>query len=168
MSEKTSKGHGTTSSWKKMMDLQIFVSYSQRTNACFRYLDLSCTGSFSLKDFTDRGKFVISYLNLDSESKSKFPIMDIFRNFDRSGDDRVDLYEFVVGVMERLQALSQNIPLLEAISDEVLSLRAESINEISEVMSKLTDEDFKHGLPRYWASFGSLHYLMLEVLQLRL
>ena len=64
--------------WKLLIERDLFESYSQRINACFNYLDDNGEGFFTLKDVTDRGKFVFSYLGNPLENKNPYAAMDCF------------------------------------------------------------------------------------------
>ena len=58
-----------TRSWKLLIERDLFNTYSQRINASFQYLDDNGNGFFTLKDVTERGKFVFSYLGNQVEQK---------------------------------------------------------------------------------------------------
>ena len=72
-----------------MIERDLFDSYAQRINASFQYLDDNGHGFFTLKDVTDRGKFVFSYLGNQVEHKNAYASMDMFRQYDIRGDGEV-------------------------------------------------------------------------------
>lgn len=71
-----------------------------------------------------KGPYIFTYLSIDVDKDSSFAIMDIFRAFDRSGRGSVFLEEFVLGILERLNAIKKNTELLENIADDLLSIES--------------------------------------------
>ena len=106
--------------WLRMMEIGLFDDvFAQRVNASFQYLDYDGVGYFTLKDLTERGRVVFSYLDIDVDSDT-FAVMDVFRRFDKSGTGRVTIEEFVLSTIDRLHKLSSDHSCLETITDEIL------------------------------------------------
>mgnify|MGYP003386264104 CR=1 FL=1 len=61
--------------WKRIIELNLAQCYPQRLNAAFEYLNTNGTGEFTLKDITDKGKIVFSYLCLDLDQDTSFSVM---------------------------------------------------------------------------------------------
>jgi hypothetical protein len=62
-------------------------------------------------------------------------MMEVFRTFDRSGRGNVFLEEFVLGILDRLNNIRKNADLLEAISEDLLSIESRS-TELTTLLEK--------------------------------
>jgi hypothetical protein len=88
-----------------------------------------------LKDLIQHGPYVFTYLSVDVEKDSSFAMMEVFRTFDRSGRGNVFLEEFVLGILDRLNNIRKNADLLEAISEDLLSIESRS-TELTTLLEK--------------------------------
>lgn len=147
-----------TSLWKRLIDFGIFDNcYPQRLNASFRYLVNSDSNHFSLKDLIQKGSFVFSYLSVRVEHESSFAIMDIFRSFDRSGRGEVSIEEFVMGVMEKMQALMKNDDIIESTAKELFKTEFRPTELVTKIEFGKMNLD---KLTNFGSNFKALSYIL--------
>ena len=151
--------------WKKLMDNGLFEeSYSQRVNACFQYLLGSDVQCFGLRDFTDRGKFVITYLCVNhSLSETSFAIMDIFRRFDRKASGFISLENFVVGIIERLNRFLYDERIIDTIVFESIPSEAVPAAFLQEIL--FASESNQHSYATFVSHFHAFAYLVKSKLE---
>eukprot|EP01033_Poteriospumella_lacustris_P011781 gene11781-8391_t len=116
-------------------------SYSQCINASFQFLcpdgDSNC---FSLKDLIHRGTSILTFLNLDVDKDSNFAVMDLFRLFDRSGRGNVFLEDFVLGIIEKVNTLHEDLETLQKIADHMLQVESRC-TELATLLEKGSSSD---------------------------
>ena len=153
--------------WKRFIDIGVFDdSYPHRLNACFNLLS-SNNNYFSLKDLVQKGHLIFSYLSLNVEhgENNNFTGMDLFKSFDRSGGGQVTIEDFIVGIIEKLNALKNNKSLLENIADEVLSVECRCA-ELTNMLEKgsINGDNF----PMFTSNLKALSYsIRTQIRQLK-
>jgi len=126
--------------WKSLMDLGLFDdSYPQRLRASFLFLcaDNEYTDYFKMTDIVRKGYYVFSYLSIVVEKDSTFALMDLCRQFDRSGSGSIFVEDFVIGVIQRLHNMKENTHLFEEIARDLLSVESRSL-ELANLLEKAT------------------------------
>jgi|AntAceMinimDraft_5_1070358.scaffolds.fasta_scaffold337325_1 hypothetical protein len=59
--------------WKDLIQRDLFDKYSQRVNACFKYLDSAGVGYVGVQHFQNKNNnFVFNYLGLNVDVNKKF------------------------------------------------------------------------------------------------
>lgn len=156
-----------SSSWRRLLDSGVFnASYPHRISACFQFLDADKLGYFTLRDLTERGKFVFTSLSIPPSHDTSFAVMDIFRTFDRSGTGRVHAEEFVVGIAQHVLRLSADAKLMDDIAAELMQhLSPQGIT--SSIVSALDDPAPKllSRCPLFCANMLALKYRVSANLQ---
>lgn len=160
----SSSGSG---SWRRLLESGVFNgSYPHRISACFQFLDADNLGYFTLRDLTERGKFVFSSLSIPPSQDTSFAVMDIFRTFDRSGTGRVHAEEFVVGIAQHVLRLSADAKLMDDVAAELMQqLSPQGIT--SSIVSALDDPASKllSRCPLFCANMLALKYRVSANLQ---
>jgi len=90
------------------MNSGLLAGYAQRVKVSFDFLDIDNNGWFALKDLTERGKHISSYLGLGLDLTSTFSIMDAFRSFDVGIRGRVRLEDFGVSLIIRMLSYDES------------------------------------------------------------
>lgn len=147
-------------SWKRLISTGIFDNnYAQRVNASFQLLNADNLGYFTLRDFTERGKFVFSFLSINSVSASdtSFAIMDVFRKFDKNGTGKIFLEDFVVGIVEKLLLCHVNENILDSIAVELIPHGSTSTKEF---VAHLPLDSFTQTNTLFSMHFGAHIYLI--------
>jgi hypothetical protein len=116
--------------WQRLLELQLLHTYSQKLNAAFECLNSSGRGEFTLKDITEKGKFVFEFLCLEVDQDSSFSVMDTFRHFDRNSSRLVGVNAFVTGVVELLLQFSANMNKLQSIAMDLMPSGRQSVGEL--------------------------------------
>ena len=60
---------------ERLMNSGVLTSYSQKVKVAYHYIDLDNKGYMTLKDLSDRGSFVFTYLCIDEELNSSFTFL---------------------------------------------------------------------------------------------
>lgn len=152
---------GRTSSWRRLIESGAFDNcYPQRISACFEYLDADSLSFFTLKDLTERGKFVFSNLCIAAPQGTSFAVMDFFRLFDRSGTGKVRVEDFVVGIVQYWLNISSNAKLMSEFSHEILQQLAFNGTAAS-ILSSFNDTtppSKLHGCPLFTSNLLAIKY----------
>lgn len=151
--------------WKRLIDMGVFVdSFSQRVSASFQYLDTDDQGYFSLKEFTALGKFVFNYLSMNASTDTSFAIMDVFRRLDRQGTGKINIENFVLGIIERVFVFYMNENILDSIAYEIIPYGTIRCNDlIGSVNSSSTSASSSTNM--FASYFAASSYLVRQRLE---
>ena len=126
------------------------TTFPHRLSSGFQYLCSSseaALGYFTLKDLTERGKFVFGYLSIAASQDTSFAVMDIFRQLDRSGTGKVHAEDFVVGIVRHLLTLSSSSKRVDDLALEMWQQLAPT-GVTASILSALEDTKDESSIPQ--------------------
>lgn len=145
--------------WRRLIDMGVFDGdLPQRVNACFQYLVGPDSQFFTLRDFTEKGKFVMTNLSINnSQAESGFAVMDVFRRFDRDACGEIFLDDFVLGIIDRLNRYLTDDRIIETVVLDKIPHGSVSATTLRESLQERRNND------PFTLYFNSISYITLKL-----
>ena len=107
-----------------------------------------------------KANYVFPYLSIDVDTDSSFATMDTFRLFDRSGRGNIQLEDFVIGIIEKLNSLRKDVKLLEQIAEQLLQVESRC-TELATLLEKgHQNSNYSAKFLKYDANLKALSHLI--------